>query len=66
MKLAIVDLGYGNIGSIEIAFERLGRRARWSPPIPSEIASADRVSCPASAPPATRWSGSTRSACATR
>jgi len=45
MKLAIVDLAYGNIGSIEFAFERLGLR-----PVltfdPEEIASADRVVLP--------------------
>jgi glutamine amidotransferase len=45
MKLAIVNLAYGNIGSIEFAFERLG-----VPPVvtadPQEIAAADRVVLP--------------------
>lgn len=45
MKLAIVDIGCGNIGSVGIAFERLGLQ----PLITSdagEIASADRVVLP--------------------
>lgn len=45
MKLAIVDLAYGNIGSIRFAFERLGA----SPLVtadPAEITSADRVLLP--------------------
>ena len=45
MKLAIVDLAYGNIGSIELAFERLG----VTPVLTSdaeEIAVADRVVLP--------------------
>jgi glutamine amidotransferase len=45
VKLAIVDLAYGNIGSIEFAFERLG----VTPVLTSdaeEIASADRVVLP--------------------
>lgn len=45
MKLAIVDLGYGNIGSIELAFERLG----LTPVVTAdaeEIASAERVVLP--------------------
>ena len=45
MTLAIVDLGYGNIGSIRIAFERLG----VTPTLiadPGEIARADRVVLP--------------------
>lgn len=45
MTLAIVDLGYGNIGSIRIAFERLG----VSPVLtadPGEITAADRVVLP--------------------
>lgn len=45
MKLAIVDLAYGNIGSIQLAFERFG----VSPVLtadPEEIASADRVVLP--------------------
>jgi glutamine amidotransferase len=45
VKLAIVDLAYGNIGSIELAFERLG----VSPVVTAdaeEIAAADRVVLP--------------------
>lgn len=45
MKLAIVNLAYGNIGSIQIAFERLG----LTPMLTSDadaIASADRVVLP--------------------
>ena len=45
MKLAIVDLEYGNIGSIKLAFERLG----VSPFVtshPDELASAERVVLP--------------------
>lgn len=45
MKLAIVDLEYGNIGSIKLAFERLG----VSPILtadPEQIANADRVVLP--------------------
>ena len=45
MKLAIVDLAYGNIGSIELAFERLS----VTPVVtadPVEIAGADRVVLP--------------------
>ena len=45
MKLAIVDLAYGNIGSIQFALERLG----VSPHVtadPEVLASADRVILP--------------------
>jgi len=45
VKLAIVDLAYGNIGSIKLAFERLG----VSPVVTAdaeEIAGADRVVLP--------------------
>jgi glutamine amidotransferase len=45
VKLAIVDLAYGNIGSIELAFERLG----VTPVVTAdsaEIAAADRVVLP--------------------
>lgn len=45
MNLAIVDLAYGNIGSISLAFERFG----LSPVLtadPEEIATADRVILP--------------------
>ena len=45
MKLAIVDLAYGNIGSIEFAFERLGVIPLLTAD-PEEIASADRVVLP--------------------
>jgi len=43
--LAIVDLGYGNIGSIRIAFERLGASPCLTAD-PNAIASADRVVLP--------------------
>ena len=45
MKLAIIDIGCGNIGSVGIAFERFG----LTPIItsdPAEIATADRVVLP--------------------
>jgi len=45
VKLAIVDLAYGNIGSIEFAFERLGVIPLLTAD-PEEIASADRVVLP--------------------
>ena len=45
MTLAIVDLGYGNIGSIRIAFERLGAVPQLTAD-PNEIASAERVVLP--------------------
>ena len=45
MNLAIVDLGYGNIGSIELAFERLGVTASLTTNA-EEIAGADRVVLP--------------------
>lgn len=45
MKLAIVDLAYGNIGSIEFAFERLGVRPVVTAD-PKEIVAADRVVLP--------------------
>ena len=45
MTLAIVDLGYGNIGSIRIAFERLGASPLLTAD-PDAIASADRVVLP--------------------
>ncbi|HET7815967.1 MAG TPA: imidazole glycerol phosphate synthase subunit HisH [Sphingomicrobium sp.] len=45
MKLAIVDLAYGNIGSIELAFERLGLTPLLTAD-PQEIAGADRVVLP--------------------
>jgi glutamine amidotransferase len=45
VKLAIVDLAYGNIGSIELAFERLGVTPLVTAD-PREIAAADRVVLP--------------------
>lgn len=45
MKLAIVDLAYGNIGSIELAFERFGLTPVLTAD-PQEIAGADRVVLP--------------------
>ena len=45
MKLAIVDVGCGNIGSVGIAFERLGLEPLITAEA-SEIASADRVVLP--------------------
>lgn len=45
MKLAIVDLAYGNIGSIELAFERLGVTPMLTAEA-KEIAAADRVVLP--------------------
>jgi len=45
MILALVDLGYGNIGSIRIACERLGVTPALTAD-PAEIAAADRVILP--------------------
>jgi glutamine amidotransferase len=45
VTLAIVDLGYGNIGSIELAFERLGANGVLTSD-PGAIESADRVVLP--------------------
>lgn len=45
MKLAIVDLAYGNIGSIVLAFERFGIAPLLTAD-PDELASADRVVLP--------------------
>ena len=45
MKLAIVDLAYGNIGSIQLAFERFGVRPELTAD-PEEIRNADRVVLP--------------------
>lgn len=45
IPLAIVDLGYGNIGSIRVAFERLGISPQLTTD-PNEIASAERVVLP--------------------
>lgn len=45
MSLAIIDLGYGNIGSIRIAFERLGAAPHVTADA-GEIAEAGRVVLP--------------------
>lgn len=45
MKLAIVDLAYGNIGSIQLAFERFGLAPVLTAD-PEAIADADRVVLP--------------------
>ena len=45
MKLAIVDVGCGNIGSVGIAFERFGLTPRVTDD-PAEIASAEKVILP--------------------
>jgi glutamine amidotransferase len=45
VKLAIVDLAYGNIGSIQLAFERFGVRPELTAD-PEEIRNADRVVLP--------------------
>lgn len=45
MKLAIVDLAYGNIGSIRFAFERLGANPVVTAD-PDQIAGAERVVLP--------------------
>lgn len=45
MKLAIVDLGCGNVGSVRIAFERLGIEPVVTG-VAEEIAAADRVVLP--------------------
>ena len=45
MKLAIVDLGYGNVGSIAVAFERFGVAADVTDDA-EKIAAADKVVLP--------------------
>jgi glutamine amidotransferase len=45
VSVAIVDLGYGNIGSIAIAFQRLGAMVTLTAD-PAEIAAAERVALP--------------------
>lgn len=45
MSVAIVDLGYGNIGSIAVAFQRLGATVTLTAD-PAEIAAAERVALP--------------------
>jgi len=45
VNLVIVDLGYGNIGSIQLAFERLGVTPKLTADV-AQISSADRVLLP--------------------
>lgn len=45
MTLALVDLGYGNLGSVAVALERLGAAPRVTAD-PGEIAAADAVILP--------------------
>ena len=45
MSLVIVDLSYGNIGSIQLAFERLGVTPKLTADV-AQISSADRVLLP--------------------
>jgi len=45
VNLAIVDLSYGNIGSIQLAFERLGVAPKLTADV-AQISSADRVLLP--------------------
>lgn len=45
MRLALINLGYGNIGSVKIALERFGLRPVVTAD-PEEIASADKVLLP--------------------
>ena len=45
MSVAIVDLGYGNIASIALAFQRLGAEVTLTAD-PAEIAAAERVALP--------------------
>ena len=45
MKVAIVDLAYGNIGSIQLAFQRLGVEPMVTAN-PDELAASDRVILP--------------------
>jgi glutamine amidotransferase len=45
VSVAIVDLGYGNIGSIAVAFQRLGATVTLTAD-PREIAAAERVALP--------------------
>jgi glutamine amidotransferase len=45
VSVAIVDLGYGNIGSIAIAFQRLGATVELTAD-PAAIAAAERVALP--------------------
>jgi glutamine amidotransferase len=45
VSVAIVDLGYGNIGSIAVAFQRLGAAVELTAD-PAAIAAAERVALP--------------------
>jgi len=45
VNVAIVDLGYGNIGSIAVAFQRLGAAVELTAD-PAAIAAAERVALP--------------------
>ena len=45
MNVAIVDLGYGNIGSIAVAFQRLGATVELTAD-PAAISAAERVALP--------------------
>ncbi|MBV9882955.1 MAG: imidazole glycerol phosphate synthase subunit HisH, partial [Sphingomonadaceae bacterium] len=45
MSVAIVDLGYGNIGSIAVAFERLGAEVTVTAD-PAALGAAERVALP--------------------
>ena len=45
MSVVLVDLGYGNIGSIAVAFQRLGATATLTAD-PAEIEAAERVALP--------------------
>jgi glutamine amidotransferase len=45
VSVAIVDLGYGNIGSIAVAFQRLGATVELTAD-PAAIAAAERVALP--------------------
>jgi glutamine amidotransferase len=45
VSVALVDLGYGNIGSIAVAFQRLGAEVTLTAD-PAELAAAERVALP--------------------
>jgi glutamine amidotransferase len=45
LSVAIIDLGYGNIGSIAVAFQRLGATVELTAD-PAAIAAAERVALP--------------------
>ena len=46
MKVAVVDYGMGNLGSVRRALEELRRRGRSSPTIPTRWRGADRIVLP--------------------